>query len=357
MNKVFCFFAGALTIIACSGFAESTQNPKIDYCKASCPSIRPDLKCDVGISLSADFLYWETSQTGTWYGQVANFHTSIPNPAGGTNNFFGDYKNPEYKFDPGVRLSFGFKPHYDHWQIDLDWTHMNSKALGSSDLPGVFETSVIIPNPLFFVPQILNNNSVNANAIWTSNYNTIDLDINREIPLGKYFGLKGHFGLKNLWLNEKYHIFALAAYSAELPDPLTVVNSESNMVQKIWGIGPMVGLDLSWKVYKGFNLFGKSTFSLVGSHVKSTVLGQFFNGTEPVVVTAMTSNFHTILPEIDLIVGGEYDISFCDNRYHLTLRAGWELITLFNANFLGASYSSLGDFNMSGLTTGFSFYF
>lgn len=356
MDKVFCFFAGALTIFACSGFAEATQNPKIDYRKASCPSIRPDLKCDVGISFSADLLYWKTSQTGNWYGQVANFHTSIPNPAGGTNNFFGDYKNPEYKFDPGVRVSFGFRPHYDHWQIDLDWTHMNSKALGSSDLPGVFETSVIIPNPLFFVPQILNNNSVNASAVWTSNYNTIDLDINREIPLGKYFGLKGHFGLKNLWLNEKYHIFALAAYSAE-PDPVTVVNSESNMEQKISGIGPMVGLDLFGKVYKGFNLFGKSTFSLVGSHVKSTVLGQFFNGTEPVVVTTMASNFQTILPEIDLIVGGEYDISFYDNRSHLTLRAGWELITLFNANFLGASYSSLGDFNMSGLTTGFSFNF
>jgi hypothetical protein len=357
MDKIFRFFAGALTIIACAGFAESAQNPKIDCCKASCPSIRPDLKCDAGISFSSDFLYWQTSQTGNWYGQVANFHTSIPNPAGGDTNFFGDYKNPKYKFDPGVRVSFGFRPHYDHWQIDFVWTHMNSKALGSSDLPGAFETSVIIPNPLFFVPQILNNNSVNANATWRSNYNTIDLDINREIPLGKYFGLKGHFGLKNLWLNEKYHTFALAAYTAELPEPLTVVNSESNMVQKIWGIGPMVGLDSFWKVYKGFNLFGKAAFSLVWSQVKSTVLGQFFNGTEPVVVTAMTSNFHTVLPEIDLIVGGEYDINFCDNRYHLTLRAGWELITLFNANFLGASYSSLGDFNMSGLTTGFIFDF
>jgi hypothetical protein len=41
----------------------------------------------------------------------------------------------------------------------------------------------------------------------------------------------------------------------------------------------------------------------------------------------------------------------------MTLRAGWELITLFDANFLGASYSSLGDFSMSGLTTGFVFDF
>jgi|GEM_PF-4828960 len=357
MDKVFRFFAGALTIITCTGFAESAQNPKIDSCTIRCPSIRPDLTSDVGISFSSDFLYWQTSQTGTWYGQVANFHTTIPNPAAGFNNFFGDYKNPENKFEPGVRVSLGFRPHYDYWQVDFVWTHMNSKALGFSDLPGEFESFVILPNPLFFVPQILNNNSINANAIWRSNYNTIDLDLNREIPLGKYFGLKGHFGLKNLWLNEKYNIFALAAYTSEVPVPLTVVNSESKMVQKIWGIGPMVGLDSSWKVYKGFNLFGKAAFSLVWSHVKSTVSGQFFNGTEPVVVTDMTSNFHTVLPEIDLIVGGEYDINFCDNRYHLTLRAGWELITLFNANFLGASYSSLGDFNMSGLTTGFAFDF
>ena len=348
MDRICRLLASAFTLIACAGFS--------DCCRASCPSIWPDLRCDTGISLSADFLYWQTSQTGIWYGQVANFHTSISNPGGGNANFFGNYKNPEYKFDPGVRASLGFRPHYDHWQIDFIWTHMNSKALGFSNLSGEFNTSVIIPNPLFFVPQILNNNSVNASATWRSNYNTIDLDINREIPFGKYFGLKGHFGLKNLWLNEKYHIFAIAAYSAETP-PVTILNSESNMVQKIWGIGPMVGLDSLWKVYKGFNLFGKAAVSLIWSHVKSTVLGQFFNGAEPVVVTAMTSNFHTVLPEIDLVVGGEYDINFCDNRYHLTLRAGWELITLFDANFLGASYSSLGDFSMSGLTTGVVFDF
>ncbi len=356
MDKVFYIFAGALTIITCSGFAKSTQNPKIDYCEVSCPSIKPDLKSDIGISLSADFLYWQTSQTGNSYGQVANFHTSIPNPAGEFCYSFGDYKNPEYQLDPGVRVSLGFRPHYDHWHIDFVWTYMNSKAYGYSDLPGLFETWVIIPNSLFYVPQILNNNSVNANATWSPNYNTIDLDINREIPFGKYFALKAHFGLKSLWLDEKYHIFALAAYTAEVP-PLTVVNSESNMVQKIWGIGPMIGLDSFWKVYKGFNLFGKAAFSLVYSEVKSTVLGQFFNGTEPVVLTDMTSNFQTVLPEMDLILGGEYDLYFYDNKYHLSLRAGWELITLFNANFLGASYSSLGDFNMSGLTTGFDFDF
>lgn len=357
MNKVFRFFGGALAIIACAGFAESAQNPKIDCCKTSCSSIRPDLKCEKGISFSSDFLYWQTSQTGMWYGQVYNFFTSIPNPGGGNTNFIGDYKNPEYKFDPGVRVSLGFKPQDDRWQINFVWTHMNSKALGFSDLPGAFGSTVIIPNPLFFVPQILANNSVNANAIWSSNYNTIDLDVNKEIRLGNYFGLKGHVGLKNLWLNEKYNIFALAAYSNPLVDPLTVMDSESNMVQKISGIGPMLGLDLSWKVYNGFNLFGKSSISLVWSHVNSTVLGQFFNGTEPVVVTDMTSNFHTVLPEIDLIVGGEYNINFRDNKYHLTLRTGWELVTLFNANFMGASYSSLGDFNMSGLTTGFTFAF
>ena len=83
--------------------------------------------------------------------------------------------------------------------------------------------------------------------------------------MGKYFGLKGHFGLKNLWLNEKYHIFAFAAYSAELPEPLNIVNSEFNMAQKIWGIGPMVGLDSFWKVYKGFNRSEKLRFLWYGA--------------------------------------------------------------------------------------------
>jgi hypothetical protein len=348
------FLIGMATALSCAGFADSAPSQKKKTAPppttgTCCPSFWPKVENEIGLSLAADFLYWQASQTGMSYGQVANFLADIYKPPSDTTSYYASNRNVEFQFDPGVRASFGFRPRHDDWGIDFIWTHLNTSASGFSDLPGQFRSFVVVP--AFSVPQTNANNSTNIRANWWAWYNTIDLDMHRGLIFRNYFEVKAHLGLKNLWLNQKYNLLAINTYDNNVP-PVIIYNATGKMRQNIWGIGPMFGLDTLWNVYRGFSLFGKAMFSLIWSNIHSSNLGQSYYSNPATVTVKMLASFHTVLPETILSIGGQYDMNFCQDKYHLKFLLGWELTTLFNANFLGGSYSSLGDFNMSGLTTG-----
>ncbi len=350
------FFYGLLAAIPFIGAEPELHPPAEEKTVEVPPNVWLNLRNDLRTSFSLDFLYWQTSQTGMSYGTRTNKYSGISVPGGGTATFTGNRKNIHFEMDPGVRLAFGVRPFYDEWQINLTWTNLNSKASGGTDLPNVFFNSVISPG--FSVPQLLSNNGINAKAHWQTWYNTLDLDLSKGLSFSHFFGLKPHLGLRNLWLGEKYNILSINTYNSSPPTPPTsVFNSEGKLAQDIWGIGPMIGIDSLWKIYKGFGVFGNVMLSLVWSHVTSTNRGISFFSNPPTTTTKQWAGFHTLLSEIDFAIGGIYDVYFRDDRYHLAFRLGWELHSLQNANFLGAADYPIGDFNINGLTTGFTFDF
>ncbi len=306
-----------------------------------------------GICLLIDFLYWQASQTGMSYGLIYDPFSPISVPGASATRPIGSNKNIDFQFDPGVRVSLGFKPYHDDWRIDFIWTELNTKASGVPNLSGAFFAASFIP--YFNTPQLLNNNGANAKAEWRAYFNTLDLDLHREISFVKRLTLSGHLGLRNLWLDQKYNVLSINTYNGTHP-PTIVCNSEAKMKEDIWGIGPMIGGDSIWNLYRGFSLFGKAMFSMMWSHVKSSNLGiSFF--TPPLVTLDRTSNFHTLMPEIDVSLGGIYDISFSQDRYRLRIKLAWELQKIYHTNFFNAQYTPQGNFSLNGVTGGFTFTF
>ena len=316
------------------------QKKSKDTC-CQAPIAWPQLKEDTGLSVAADFLYWQANQAAMAYGSINNYIS--------TPNFIGSYKNIDFEFSPGVRTSLGIRPHYDFWQINVIWTYLDSKASGAVQLPVGGPTTV---TPEWRVP-VVGTNGTGAKAAWWAHYNTLDLDITRELNISNYFGLKAHVGVRNLWLHEKYYILTIGNSGGFVGH---TYNSNGIFTEKIWGIGPMLGMDSSYKVGYGLSLFGKATFSLLWSNVHTGSTGTYLIS-PPITSNKLTALFHETLPEIGLLVGAAYDANFSNDRYHLGLRLGWELHTLFDANFLTADFRSNGNFNLSGLTTGFDFDF
>jgi hypothetical protein len=312
-------------------------------------SDRNDQENDRRFFISADFLYWQANQTGMSYGQIANFHTNIqPTPLTSTQAFFGDQLNINFKFDPGVRASIGFQPKPDFWKFDFIWTHLNSNASGASKNADIINSDVVITTANYIVPQPLNNNGINASACWSSRYNTFDLDIHKELFANNSVNFQAHAGLRSLWLKQIYNIFSFKTYSADIP-PI-FVNTKSNMIQNMWGVGPMIGISSEFNIYRGLNFFGQAYLALMWGHVCSSNKGTILTET-PAVTTNMTASFNTTTPETSLIIGLLYNFDIKD-RYRLCARLGWDFQTLFNVNFLGATYTSSGNFNLSGLTAG-----
>jgi hypothetical protein len=315
-------------------------------------SNRADQENDRRFFASADILYWQTNQTGMSYGQIANFHTNIqPAPLTGAEEFFGNQLNVNFKFDPGVRASIGFQPKPDFWKFDFIWTHLNSNASGASNNPDVAKSYVVITSSTYLVPQPLNNNGINASACWSSRYNTFDLDMHKELFANDSVNFQAHAGIRSLWLKQVYNIFSFKTHTEDTP-PI-FVNTKSNMIQNMWGVGPMIGMSSAFNIYRGLNFFGQACLALMWGHVCSSNIGTILTST-PAVTTNMIASFNTTIPQTSAIIGLLYNVAVRDN-YQFCARLGWDFQTLFNVNFLGANYLSAGNFNLSGLTAGLAF--
>ncbi len=347
--------------------SEISTSLQQDTCDTPCHSATPEQMCsappiwqplsnNVYLALSGDFLYWQTTQTGMAYGFINQAYGNI-------STKIESIENVQFRFKPGVRASLGIRPHYDGWVADFVWTHLFSKAEGASNLPDTFGALGI--TPLYQNVQQLNNNAgTNASATWRMSYNTLDFDLNRTIPFGNCFGLKAHMGLRSLWMNQKYTQWFLNLYDSSTA-PSLVFNAAGFFKEKIWGLGPMLGIDSYWKLWRGFHLFGKASFAFMWSYVQTHALSvSFIPGIDPYTsyTNAPTINspynpwesspsFHTNIPQVSLAVGGEYSRNFCKDRYRLGLRLAWELSTLFDANYLDTFYT-YGNLYLSGLTTG-----
>jgi hypothetical protein len=303
--------------------------------------------------MSADFLYWQANQSGMSYGRIVNSFADIQAPPlSSGQNFSGSELGLCFKSNPGVRLALGFQPQEDFWRVDLIWTHLNTNAAGASHNPDVLGGSTVVPS--FDVPDVLGNSGINASACWLAHYNTLDLDIHNDVFQSDAVCLQAHMGLRNLWLHQKYNIFSFRAFDSITP-PILFIDSTGNMVENIWGIGPMLGIGSQWNICGGFNLFGQASFALIWSHICSTNVGTILANV-PTVTGNRVASFYTTLPEASLIVGAQYSWAF-DDAYEGSIRLGWELQTLFDANFLGGIHQPAGNFNLGGLTAGLSFEF
>lgn len=332
-----------------------TQTVSRDFYSAPWPKIQNDCY----LSVAGDFLWWQANQGGSEYAGVFEEFADVSIPSLGLTGVetVKSNRNVRFKFDPGVRVTLGARPHYDDWHIDLTWTHFNTSAHDDTD----FDDDITDQNVYSFyaIPPFsgMGTPGPNAKARWQAWYNTLDLDLSRAFAVSKYFGFKGHVGVRNLWLREKYRNHFIGNSVQTSAPFFTFYDTFGISREKIWGIGPMIGLDSIWKVYRGFSLFGNAMFSMMYSNVNSTF--KAFVLTSPAVkLTSKHSHFHAVLPEIDLLVGGQYDAFFVDDRYHLNIRLGWEFRNLFNTDALFGSATAYADsFMLSGLTTGFCFEF
>ncbi len=341
----------SFSLLAAATFSTSQL---LANCSCGCPMEAPPCKSfwiqpenDIGLTTSADFLYWQANLDGIEYGQIANFFANIAAPPVSSAPYYGSWLYPSFQFTPGTRVNIGFRPHKDRWQVDATWVYLSSNAHGSSHNPNVTGGAVVVP--INDISQLLSNNGINAKAMWWADYNALDLDINRGVSFSDAFGIKAHLGLRSLWLDQKYNVYSINLYNTA-PDVFT--NANAHLTQNIWGMGPLIGLDSLWKLWGGFGLVGKASLSLLWSHIHALSKGYF--GTNNALIRKELQTFHTTLPEVNMLIGCQYDTGMCGS-YHFSGHIGWEFTTLFSANYLENGYLNPGNFNMSGLTAGLGF--
>jgi hypothetical protein len=328
-------------------------------------SDRSDVKnapCDAGEVFHApcrtfepyiDFLYWKADEDGLEYGT-----RMIANPLiGESSTTTTKLLDLRFKWDPGFRLGGKYLfDNFDCWAINLDWTHIRNHARASSSAQGVESqvgpVNTIIPTWVNLLFE-LRSGASSASAHWHVNYDTLDLDLEKSLPLSKRFVLNPYFGFRAAWINQHYHakynsVFILMESATPFTREVTF-RGKNNFS----GFGLRGGAELLWQLGKQWHLFSELSGNVIYGKFRVKMKNLNDQGLGEGSIPPMPLNFYAsenlwrVRLNFEEAIGLGWETFFKCERYRLCVRAAYELSQWINQNQLFSTFYFRGQDTIS----------
>jgi len=221
-----------------------------------------------GAYVNTSFIYWQS--------KVGELEYCSRNNSGEestiwfirrTSTYDAKIVEPKFDFKPGVKVELGYLSEYDNWDIISSWTYI----YGRFDNQSKSMSSEWGVDPLWYIPHVGQVDHLifdRAKANWKMQLNVIDLCWGRNSILTDYLSVRLFAGAKGLWyknkLNVKYVDSQFMQYDVGEAIALTYYSNEEIVYprQDTWGIGPQIGINSLWKLFKGLHITANSSFSV-----------------------------------------------------------------------------------------------
>jgi len=318
---------------------------KQDYHTLDYPSYELPYQ-DSGPHMDGEFLYWQNLEGNLAYAIDQPVHVNPADPVA----LEGNLKQVTYRWDPGIRVSAGWKFSPDTMDVGLIYTHFHNeggdavKARPGRVLKGVF------PDQL---GNLISDISSKADLM----YQLLDLQAKHPFQASNSFLMNFLFGVRGAWISQgwntdyKTNIVIFPPFGTRL----------ETLVQNTWkfsGAGLRAGLSMDW--FMGWGLYAKVQTSM------SAIVGRF-RSKQKIDSTSLTTYAEVhpsdtrIIPawEIQLGIGWRKAIS----QWVFKAYASWEMNlwtrlnqtyyypteTAFDSKVGGWSRDSI---NLQGITAG-----
>lgn len=266
----------------------------------------------------ADLLTWKLSEgcADNWAKQIT--------PAGATRSI-NVFAVP-FEWDPGVRLGVGRNSNYDNWDTVLYYTWFQTKGITQESVTSGGIYSPYLGN--FFVNNTnganFGPNYLNASINWKLFYNTVDFELGRKFHINSSLNLRPYLGLKLAIINQRINT------NWRNPTVATTFTSAvENFKNDFYGLGPVLGLASSWKLYNtqqsSFKIIGNIAGALLAGHW--TLTDQYENST-PTSVTVQNDTVKSAATMARALIGLEWNSKL--SRSDLSLRLGYEAQVWFD---------------------------
>jgi hypothetical protein len=324
------------------------------------PQVAPLVVDGVNAFVTADFIYWRTNIDGMEYayggvgGMIADAPVLIPIPIAtlGTNTARGSAHNPEFKFEPGVKVGLGWHMDHDGWDLVANWTFLASGNRTNSVSAIDTGTGLIAAQPVFLSetssPSIFYLS--HASSHWKQNFNIIDLELGRDFFLSRYLTMRPHIGLKSAWIQETTTNILIPTYESSGDDLNAITSVSLYNSQHMAGLGIRGGFDTGWHITKNWMFYGDLALTNLWGRVKKVAVGT--NTETPAgKITTLNSiqSYYTVIPVIEAGIGLSHIAWFCKNRYRFEARVGWEEQVWLGFN-RSQDYTRVGNLSVHGLT-------
>ena len=135
--------------------------------------------------------------------------------------------------------------------------------------------------------------------------------------------------------------------------------------QKVWGVGPRMGLDTTWGNFWGFSFLGNTSFSLLYGrdsfsfkYLDVSGVNLLEHATEVIVYDKFKNPSFRLIPALQMFLGLAWSHHW-NSKYAVRLKVGWEAIIYWNSSSqltdTAITLPSIVDksIGLQGLTAGF----
>lgn len=306
---------------------------------------------DWDVYLTGTFIYWKPHQDNMFTGFATNqanpqevefaFNEGSPS----LNNALLFSRKPGYR--PGFKVGLGWNTgSWDNWTLygEYTWFH-TGKGTDDSDANPCGECGcvevLLVPSCECPIEGLYAND---LKSKWKLDVDMADFIVSRPAYQGKRLVLSPFFGLRGLWIRQKFDV----TYDAIMPDVFTItpVGTYSNNARsKAWAVGPRIGVDGSWLFGCGFRMIGNASASILyqrftdidfKSNIPNGVGGTFAPTGTPLVSSIEydnQKNYGTVRPnfEIDAGLGWGMYVGDC---YHIDFEARYDFHVFWGQNMM-----------------------
>lgn len=293
----------------------------------------------------SDLLIWKLRE-----GSADNWTQEIsPNGVNQPINVFG----VPFNLNAGLRVGAGRNHGYWDTTVTYTWFQTKGSSQASSATGGLY--SPFLGN--FYVNNTsganFGPNYHDASVQWNLYFNVFDLELGRTFKIDDFLKLRHFIGIKGGFINQNINS------NWQNPTIQTnFTNAEENLKNNFWGIGPSIGIDTTWPIYKAnngtLNIFGNFSGALLWGHW--SFKDQYENNAQE----SVSINLNTINGAASMaraLIGFKWDVNL-DNA-DLTMRLGYEAQVWFNQlQYYSFNMGRLNNLmSLQGAVLGFCFYF
>ncbi len=286
-----------------------------------------DLKCDCGLFVSVDFLYWYASESCLSYAieteGIDSGSQIILSPQ--------KFKNFGVDWDPGVRVGVGSYVGCDGFDLYLNWTYYHNSKKNSDSVPEFQDVQVgtrVLCNP-WLINSSLFPSFDSIRAKWDFRINQLDLELGRRSWLSPCFNMRPFIALRGAWTDTLFTLNS-SRTSGSFENLIQDVTAKDRLKNTFWGVGFLAGLQSSWYFTQCLSLYGNFDIALLWGeydfrHKAKTLQVNTSTGTITRSFDVESkSDFSAMQAIFDMGIGLSYETTFCDCRYRFTLSTGWE---------------------------------
>ena len=290
-------------------------------------------------SVTTDFIYFQARENGLSF--------AVQNKGNASALSDGKSKNPDFCWDPGFKVSFGYFFHHDEWSLYLNFLHFHTRITdwyASKEDAFFFPTWSHLATHSGFVEDVRNR--------WRLHLGLLDLLLKRPVSISECLHLSLHAGLRYAEVRQKTRIDYFGG--TLFPEG----QDDIDMKNKFWGIGPRVGVDGIWNFLADLGLYFNAA---VSSPYGFLYVHQDENSDLVEEEYRYFKTFHTLRIITEMAAGLRYAHDLRCHNVTFDIHGGYEIFFLFGQNqfsrFLslpatGNFASNSGDLVLHGFSLG-----